>query len=113
MEFSINNHQFEVTANSCDCVIRTDKGVFVHNNTLGHKPQDCDMPTMFFTAMAGTYEGEAFPGYREWLNYICERDCPRNRQIHARYVRQAKQWHQISDVNADEVLNYLSDNFDI
>lgn len=113
MIFVINSHNFEVTAQGRDCMVVTEKGIFQHHNTLGRKPDEDDMPTMFFTAMAGTYEGEAFPDYQAWLNYICEHDSKKNRQIHARYVQQARQWREVSDVTADEVLNYLSQNFDI
>ena len=68
---------------------------------------------MFFTALAGTYEGEAFPEYAAWLEYICEDDSPENRLTHARYVQQALQWHLVSDLTADEVLTFLSDNYRI
>lgn len=113
MIFTIDGHKYEVTAQGRDCMVITEKGIFRHQNTLGRKPEENDMPTMFFTAMAGTYEGEAFPDYAKWLEYICEGDSVKNRKIHSRYVLQAQQWHEVSDVTADEVLNYLSENFDI
>ncbi len=68
---------------------------------------------MFFTALAGTYEGEAFPDYSAWLDYICEKDSSENRQTHSRYVQQALEWNSVSDLTADEVLTYLSDNYKI
>ena len=113
MIFTISGHKYEVTAQGRDCVVVAERGIFRHQKTLGRKPDEDDIPTMFFTAMAGTYEGEAFPDYQTWLNYICENDSKKNRQIHARYVLQAQQWHEVSDVTADEVLNFLSENYEI
>jgi len=56
---------------------------------------------------------ENFPDYDAWLDYICEEDSKENRQAHAHYVLQAMQWISISDLTADEVLTYLSENFEI
>ena len=108
--FIIGNNLFVVSAEGCDCIVHTEKGDFRHRGTCRHKPKERDLPTMFFTALSGTYEGEAFPDYAAWLDYICEDDTKENRQIHARYVLQALQWHMISDLTADEVLNFLSEN---
>lgn len=113
MSFIIDNHLYVVSADGCDCVVQTDKGVFRHKDTWNCEPQKCDLPTMFFTALAGTNEGEFYPDYEAWLDYICEDDSEENRLTHARYVLQAQQWNAISDLTADEVLTYLSDNFAI
>ena len=111
--FIIGNHIYAVSADGHDCVVHTEKGDFRHKNTCSSKPCVSDLPTMFFTALAGTYEGEAFPEYAAWLEYICEDDSPENRLTHARYVQQALQWHLVSDLTADEVLTFLSDNYRI
>lgn len=111
--FIIGNHIYAVSADGHDCVVHTEKGDFRHKNTCSGKAHACDLPTMFFTALAGTYEGEAFPEYAAWLEYICEDDSPENRLTHARYVQQALQWHLVSDLTADEVLTFLSDNYRI
>lgn len=81
--------------------------------TWNSEPEKSELPTLFFTALAGTYKGENFPDYDAWLDYIHEEDSEENRQTHARYVLQAMQWNSISDLTADEVLTYLSDNFEI
>ncbi len=109
----IGNYLYAVSADGCDCVVRTEKGDFRHIGTWTREPLKSELPTMFFTALAGTYEGEAFPDYSAWLDYICEEDNNENRQIHSRYVQQALQWNSVSDLTADEVLTYLSDNYKI
>ena len=113
MTFVIENHLFVVSTDGCDCVVHTEKGVFRHKDTWKNEPKKSELPTLFFTALAGTYEGEAFPDYAAWLNYICEEDNTENRQTHARYVLQALEWHAVSDLTADEVLTFLSDNYSI
>ena len=113
MNFIIGSHLFVVSADGCDCVVRTEKGEFHHKDTWSREPQKKELPTMFFTALAGTNEGEFYPDYDAWLNYICEEDSEENRQTHARYVLQAVQWNIVSDLTADEVLTYLSDNYEI
>ena len=113
MEFNINNNRFEVSWKDGQAIIRTSKGEFRHEYTIKQEVSDDDMPSIFFDAMAGTSEGEAFPVYRDWLKYICERDCKRNRKDHARFLEQARLWHEVSEVTADDILTYLSENFDI
>ena len=111
--FHIKDSQFDVSSVGDLCVIRTKKGVFIHEHGCKGEPQKEDLPTMFFTAMAGTYEGQAFPQYEDWLGYICEHDCKRNRAEHARFLEQAKCWGEMSDVTADEILDYLNENYKI
>ena len=113
MNFIIGDHLYVVSTDGCDCIVHTEKGVFRHKGTWNHEPEKSELPTVFFTALAGTYEGEAFPEYDAWLSYICEEDSEENRQTHARYVLQAMQWNSVSDLTADEVLTFLSDNFEI
>ena len=113
MNFIIGDHLYAVSTDGCDCVVHTEKGDFRHKDTWNRQPEKSELPTVFFTALAGTYEGEAFPEYDAWLNYICEEDSEENRQTHARYVLQAAQWHLVSDLTADEVLTYLSENYSI
>ena len=107
MNFIIGDHLYVVSAEGCDCVVHTEKGVFRHKDTWNREPEKGELPTVFFTALAGTYEGETFP------DYICEEDSEENRQTHARYVLQAMRWNSVSDLTADEVLTYLSENFEI
>lgn len=111
--FVINNHLYVVSADGCDCVVRTETGVFSHKGTYESEPKKNDLPTFFYTALAGTYEGEAYPDYAAWLEYICEDDSPENRQTHARYVQQALDWNLVSDLSADQVLTFLSNNYEI
>ena len=113
MEFYINNNKFEVSWQDGQTVVRTEKGEFRQDFSMMREIQEEDMPAAFFDAMAGTYEGEAFPRYRDWLKYICEKDCKRNRKDHARFLEQAKLWHSISNVTADDILTYLTENFDV
>lgn len=113
MSFIIDNHLYVVSADGCDCVVRTEKGEFRHKDTWRCEPEKEDIPTMFFTALAGTNEGEFYPDYKAWLHYICEADSEDNRQTHASYVLQAMQWNSISELTADEVLTFLSENYEI
>ena len=113
MNFIIGDHLYAVSTDGCDCIVHTEKGDFRHNKTWNREPEKDELPTVFFTALAGTYEGETFPDYEAWLDYICEEDSEENRRTHARYVIQAMQWNSVSDLTADEVLTYLSDNYDI
>lgn len=113
MNFIIGDHLYAVSTDGRDCVVHTEKGDFRHNETWNREPEIDELPIVFFTALAGTYEGETFPDYEAWLDYICEEDSEENRRTHARYVLQAMQWNSVSDLTADEVLTYLSDNYDI
>ena len=106
MNFIIGDHLYAVSLDGCDCIVHTEKGDFRHKDTCNRQPEKSELPTVFFTALAGTYEGA-------WLDYICEEDSEENRRTHARYVIQAMQWNSVSDLTADEVLTYLSDNYDI
>lgn len=73
MNFIIGDHLYVVSAEGCDCVVHTEKGVFRHKDTWNREPEKGELPTVFFTALAGTYEGEAFPDYGSWLDYIAKK----------------------------------------
>ena len=87
MNFIIGDHLYAVSTDGCDCIVHTEKGDFRHNKTWNREPEKDELPTVFFSALAGTYEGETFPDYEAWLDYICEEDSEEAKKIVKRIAK--------------------------
>lgn len=60
MNFIIGDHLYAVSLDGCDCIVHTEKGDFRHKDTCNRQPEKSELPTVFFTALAGTYEAKLF-----------------------------------------------------